>query len=133
MTFIISIATGNVLNFGDSVELLALIGRARHPIERVVGLQRQMVNIKISLLKINRFMNQPEIRKNTDEVPNHPDYAIHIENKNFTWGMKTMYLNEWFENLAKTMRWEFKLGRREKNKTEEQLKEIEKRERERAQ
>lgn len=38
MTFIISIAMGNVLNFGDSVELLALIGRARHPIERVVGI-----------------------------------------------------------------------------------------------
>lgn len=92
-----------------------------------------MVNIKISLLKINKFMNMPEIRKEKEEAPNHPDYAIHIENKNFTWGMKTIYLNEWFEKLAKTMRWEFKLGRREKKKTEKELKDIEKREKERAQ
>ena len=32
MTFIISIAMGNILNFGDSVELLALIDKLRGPI-----------------------------------------------------------------------------------------------------
>ena len=57
LTFVISIATGNVLNFGDSVELLALIGKARGPIERVVDIQRQLVHIKISLLKVNEYMS----------------------------------------------------------------------------
>ena len=55
--FVISITTGNVLNFGDSVELLALIGKARGPIESVVDIQRQMVHIKISLLKVNEYMS----------------------------------------------------------------------------
>ena len=57
LTFVISIAMGNVLNFGDSVELLALIDKARHPIERVVDIQREMVNLKISLLRVNEYMS----------------------------------------------------------------------------
>ena len=36
LTFVISIASGNVLSFGDSIELLALIHKAREPIERAV-------------------------------------------------------------------------------------------------
>ena len=57
LTFVISIATGNTLSFGDSVELLALIGKARGPIERVVDIQRSMVHLKISLLRVNEYMS----------------------------------------------------------------------------
>lgn len=53
MTFVISIACGNLLNFGDSIELLALIHKAKGPIDRIVDMQRRLVSIKISLLKIN--------------------------------------------------------------------------------
>jgi ABC-type multidrug transport system fused ATPase/permease subunit len=133
MVFVISIMSGNILTFGDSIELLALIGRARGPIERVVDIQRSMVNIKISLLKVNEYMNQPEIRKASKAEPDHPNHAIYIDNKNFSWGVKTMDLNEQYEKMAKAMRWKFNLGRIEKPKTKEQLEDEERRERERRQ
>jgi hypothetical protein len=41
----------------------------------------------------------------------HPDYAIYIENKNFTWGVQTIDVDDMFDKMGMEMRGETKESR----------------------
>jgi hypothetical protein len=52
-------------------------------------IQDQLSDLRITVRRIQDFLEQPEISLN-EEVkapPAHPDYAVHIENQSFTWGV----------------------------------------------
>ena len=78
-------------------------------------------------------MSQPEIQQVQEAEPQQPDYAIHIDDKNFTWGVQTMDIDEQYEKMAKAMRWHWSLGAKERKKSKEEIEEKERREKERKQ
>jgi len=84
-------------------------------------------------MKVNEYMSQPEIKSVKAIEPEFPDYAIHIDDRNFTWGVQTMDLDEMYEKMAKEMRWDFSLGRKERKKSKEEIEAKERREKEKAQ
>jgi ABC-type multidrug transport system fused ATPase/permease subunit len=127
LTFIISISVGNVIKFGEVIELMALVGRIRWPMECIKNMQRKIVSIKIDMMRTEEFLSQPEINRKI-ENPKFPDYAVHIENKSFSWGVKTVDVQQQYEKMSEAM--EVRWCSRKKEKTEEEKKEEDRRWRE---
>lgn len=53
------------------------------------------------MLKVDDFLSQPEVLRPQSKDSQKPEYAIHIESKNFSWGVQSMDVDEWFEKMAK--------------------------------
>jgi hypothetical protein len=54
------------------------------------------------------------------KAPAHPDYAVYIENQNYTWGVQTMDVDDMFDKMHMEMRGETQEDR-DKYKTDKQL------------
>jgi hypothetical protein len=57
LTFLISIYVGNIIKFGEVIELMALVGRIRWPMECIKNMQRKIVSIKIDMLRTEEFLS----------------------------------------------------------------------------
>ena len=88
LTLAFFIYTGNKLNFSDMMEVILLLNEIRDPLLQLNGLYDNIYGIRTDLRMVHIFLEQPEI-KNSDASPSKPDYAVYIENQNYTWGIKT--------------------------------------------
>lgn len=55
---------------------------------------------------------------------NNPEYAVHIENQSYTWGVQTVDIDEMFDNMIMEMKGETTESRN-KRRTEQQILEAE--------
>ena len=55
--------------------------------------------MRVTITKIGDFLEQPEPVSKEKAKPQHPDYAVYIENQNFTWGVKTVDIDEMFDKM----------------------------------
>ena len=109
VTFVVFLSSGKKLSYAGLMEAVMLLGKAQGPLHHLNHIQEQIASLTIETRKIQEFLDQPEPvvdEKHKKAKPSHPDYAIHIENQNFTWGVQTVDIDDMFDNMWMQMRGE---------------------------
>ena len=107
LSFSLYIGFGNHLNLFKALEALVFFGKIHGPIHHMNHFRHQLVDLKISCMRIQSFLQLEEVdldnivRQNTDPKN---EYAIKIDNQNFSWGLETMDINEHFHEMSKKMK-----------------------------
>ena len=113
---------GGDLSLPKAMEVIMLLGQIQGPIHHFQHIQNQLVDLNMCVIRIQDYLAQPELDTTQIEQakPEHPDYAVYIENKNFSWGVQTKDVDELFDKMAMDMRGETQ-EERDSRKTKKQL------------
>ena len=107
LSFSLYIGFGNHLNLFKALEALVFFGKIHGPIRHMNYFKHQLVDLKISTMRIQSFLQLEEVdldnivRQNADPKN---EYAIKIEHKNFSWGLETQDIDEHFHEMSKKMK-----------------------------
>ena len=107
LSFSLYIGFGNHLNVFKALEALVFFGKIHGPIRHMNHFKHQLVDLKISTMRIQSFLQLEEVdldnivRQNADPQN---EYAIKIENQNFSWGLETQDIDEHFHLMSKQLK-----------------------------
>lgn len=99
VTFVFFMSWGHTIGFSDMMEVIMLLGRVQGPLHHLNHLQDQIVDLKITIARIQNFLQQPEPEIKEHVAPSHPDHAIYIEGQNYSWGIQTMDVDDMFDDM----------------------------------
>lgn len=123
LAFIVYFSLGGDLDLPRAMEVIMLLGQIQGPIHHFQNMQNQLTDLNMCMIRIQDFLAQPELVRNEAHAKaEHPDYAIYIENTNFSWGIKTKDIDEIFEKMAMDMRGETQ-EERDSRKSKKQIEE----------
>ena len=106
----------NSFNISTMLIGLSIFSKLQNPVRMLPNIINQTLETTVSLKRIEEFLKQPDIDKNLikrGEYNENGEFAIKIENGNFSWGVKQ----------RKKSRWDLP-GKKGKLKDKDKLKEI---------
>lgn len=94
---------GYYLDLPLAMEIMALMDHIRGPMHHLQHLRRQVSDIYICLRRVQNYLGLEEINVERfiekKPVETETEYAIEINNKSFSWGLKTVDIDDMFENM----------------------------------
>lgn len=108
---------GNSLDLPAAVELVWLFERIKGPIEQISNLRNKYSDVYLAMARVQNYLNLPEFERTNlvETKPNTSEYAVEINDQSFSWGLKTIDIDEMFDKMYK----QFK-GLEDEEKTEEE-------------
>ena len=113
ITFVMFMSSGHSITYSDMMEVIMLMNRIQGPMHHVNHMQDQIVDLRVTIMKIQEFLQQPEPEIQA-KVTRHPEYAVHIENQNYTWGVQTVDIDDMFDNMMMELKGETEESRNAK-------------------
>ena len=131
--FAFHIGQGLYLDLPLAMEIMGLIDRVRHPLEQFQHLREQVADISIAMKRVQNYLGLEEasIDKFVEKAPvmNESEYAIEINNKSFSWGLKTQDIDDVFDKIYDEMKG---TTGEKKYRTEEEQKDYEEKQKKKA-
>lgn len=131
--FAVYIGQGKYLDLPLAMEIMALIDHVRHPLCQFQRIREQVADILIAMRRVQSYLTLEEapIDKFVEKAPVKDDseYAIQIDNKSFSWGLKTQDVDDIFDKIYDEMKG---TTGEKKYRTEEEQKDYEEKQKKKA-
>jgi len=101
--FAVYIGRGYYLDLPLAMEIMGLISQVRHPLSQFQRLREQVADISIAMQRVQNYLALEEapVDKFIEKAPvqAESEYAIQINNKSFSWGLKTQDIDDIFDKI----------------------------------